>query len=87
MAQPAPVPSIEWQITNRCNYECSYCCQKSKVSKRGRHCSPETVEAVLEYVTTLSGAWQVKLIGGEPFVHPRFDEMIQRYSTPAIASL
>ena len=75
MAKQDPVPSMEWEITTACNYQCSYCCQKSYVSKHGQHGSDETVQAVFALLKTLPGSWQIKLIGGEPFLHPRFFEM------------
>jgi len=74
---PTPIPTIEWEITTACNYACSYCVQKSYVSKHGKHCSDETITAVLPMIEELPGSWQIKLIGGEPLLHPRFFELCE----------
>ncbi len=68
-----PQPSFEWIITDRCNYECSYCYQRHYADKR--HCSDQTTDAVFALLLILQGTWLVKLIGGEPLIHPRFFEM------------
>ena len=71
MTSKNPRPSLEWVITESCNYNCSYCCSEGK---RG-HCSGETIDAVFGLLSDLEGEWLVKLVGGEPFVHPRFFEI------------
>lgn len=76
MVQPAPKPFFEWVITDKCNYTCSYCYQRNYALDG--HCSDEVVDAVFNLLPTLSGKWRVKLIGGEPFIHPRFFEMCER---------
>ncbi|PKO21869.1 MAG: hypothetical protein CVU38_12440 [Chloroflexi bacterium HGW-Chloroflexi-1] len=74
----APEPSLEWEITTKCNYRCSYCCQKPFIGKASlEHCSDATVEAVFKLLKELPGRWLVKLIGGEPMIHPRFLEICQ----------
>jgi len=67
-----PEPSLEWQITNRCNYNCSYCCQEEFVKNKGHHCSEESMDAVFRLLEELPGSWLIKLIGGEPLIHPDF---------------
>ncbi len=69
-----PIPSFEWIVTLKCNYKCPYCYQQNKSKK---HCSNETVDAVFNYLPTLKEAWLVKLIGGEPMIHPRFFEICE----------
>jgi MoaA/NifB/PqqE/SkfB family radical SAM enzyme len=71
-----PKPSFEWIITDRCNYDCTYCFQRVYADKR--HCSDATTDAVFRLLPTLEGSWLVKLIGGEPLIHPRFFEMCER---------
>ncbi|MBT6147062.1 MAG: radical SAM protein [Gemmatimonadetes bacterium] len=71
-----PIPSIEWIITDRCNYQCDYCFQR--VYAKARHCSDETIEATFRLLPTLEGSWLIKLIGGEPLLHPRLFEMSER---------
>jgi len=65
----APIKSIEWEVTSRCNYKCEYCFQ---VWKETKDCSSELVDKVLELTASLDGRWLVKLIGGEPFLFRHF---------------
>lgn len=69
-----PIPGIEWDITQRCNYRCSYCPQGSC----GDHCSGKVVEKVLCLMSEFESGWLVKLIGGEAMLHPRFFEICRR---------
>ena len=65
---------MEWVITERCNYRCPYCCSKGR---RG-HCSGDTIKAVYDLLSRLEGSWLIKLIGGEPMIHPRFFEICEK---------
>jgi MoaA/NifB/PqqE/SkfB family radical SAM enzyme len=56
-----------WNITTACNYRCSYCSQRRK-EDRGRW-SRQTPQFLAAFAR-LTGRWEVKLSGGEPFVHP-----------------
>ena len=69
-----PRPSLEWVITERCNYRCPYCCSEG----RQGHCSGDTIEAVYKLLSQLEGSWLVKLIGGEAMIHPRFLEICEK---------
>jgi MoaA/NifB/PqqE/SkfB family radical SAM enzyme len=73
--RPAPIPSIEWELTTRCNYGCSYCTQRQYAALSWGDCGDEVVDAVLRLLRTRAGSWLVKLSGGEPFLHPRFLEI------------
>ena len=74
------VPSFEWQITKKCNYKCTYCCQKQPFNNEGKHCSMETIEAVFKLLNELPETWLVKLIGGEPLIHPEVFNICRRIS-------
>lgn len=70
---PRPVEgAICWNINTACNYRCSYCTQRFK-EDRGRW-SRDTPR-FLEAFARLPGRWEVKLSGGEPFVHPTLIEI------------
>jgi MoaA/NifB/PqqE/SkfB family radical SAM enzyme len=75
--RPVPVPGIEWELTTRCNYDCSYCTQRTYAGLHWGDCSNETVDAVLSLLRAREGSWLVKLSGGEPFLHPRFIEITE----------
>jgi organic radical activating enzyme len=58
-------PTVEWQVCGACNYDCSYCIQ----SRRYRVGYPTAAEldAMLDFLADLDGAWEIKMTGGEPF--------------------
>lgn len=65
---------ISWNINTACNYRCSYCTQRFK-EDRGRW--SEDTPRFLEAFGRLEGRWEVKLSGGEPFVHPTLLEIVR----------
>lgn len=65
--------AISWNINTACNYRCTYCTQRFK-EDRGRW-SRDT-PAFLAAFARLPGRWEIKLSGGEPFVHPTLDEIV-----------
>lgn len=75
-----PIPSFEWIITYRCNYKCPYCSQANnwKYHLNHGHCSDKTIAAVFDLLPRLKGEWLIKLIGGEPLIHPRFFEICEK---------
>lgn len=73
---PPPIPSVEWEITTKCNYKCDYCCQKLYTKFFWKHSSNEVVEAMFNYFNNLEGQWLIKISGGEPIIHPRFFEIV-----------
>lgn len=64
---------ISWNMNTSCNYRCSYCTQRF-IDDRGRWA--DDVPRFLTAFGRLPGRWEVKMSGGEPFVHPRFDEIV-----------
>lgn len=74
-ATPRPVEgAISWNMNTACNYRCTYCTQRFK-DDRGRWA--KDVDSFLRFFAGLAGRWEVKLSGGEPFVHPRLDEVVR----------
>jgi MoaA/NifB/PqqE/SkfB family radical SAM enzyme len=73
---PTPRPeegAVSWNINTACNYRCSYCTQRFK-EDRGRW-SRDTPR-FLEAFARLPGRWEIKLSGGEPFVHPTLLDIV-----------
>ncbi len=73
---PTPRPAegvISWNVNTACNYRCSYCTQRFK-EDRGRWA--RDTPRFLAGFARLPGRWEIKLSGGEPFVHPTLDEIV-----------
>lgn len=69
-APPAPKRgAISWNMNTSCNYRCSYCTQRF-LDDRGRWA--RDLPKFLDAFARLPGEWEIKLSGGEPFVHPDF---------------
>jgi len=63
---------IEFKLTEKCNYRCEYCFEHLS---NDRHAGDDTVSNFLKLVSSMQEKGKVKLIGGEPFFHPRFFEI------------
>ncbi|HYO92065.1 MAG TPA: radical SAM protein [Pyrinomonadaceae bacterium] len=74
-ASPRPVEGVvTWNINTTCNYRCSYCTQRFLDDrKRWLRDGP----AFLKSFARLDGRWEVKLSGGEPFLHPNLLEIVE----------
>jgi organic radical activating enzyme len=70
----APEGVVTWNINTACNYRCSYCTQRFK-EDRGRWA--RDTDRFLRAFARLPGRWEIKLSGGEPFVHPTLLEIVR----------
>ncbi len=71
-----PKPSegvVMWNINTTCNYRCSYCTQRF-LDDRTRWA--RDTPRFLEGFRRLPGRWEIKISGGEPFLHPTFVEVV-----------
>lgn len=63
---------IEWNLGKRCNYDCAYC-----PSSIHDNTSPHTDINILKAaVDKLPSNSRISFTGGEPTVHPRFEELV-----------
>lgn len=73
-ATPRPVEGVvSWNVTTACNRHCSYCTQRHKPD-RGR--APLAAALFVAAFARLPEPFEIKLSGGEPFVHPEFDAIV-----------
>lgn len=71
-------PVVNYHITNRCNYRCTYCFGKFEGQKDP---PPETGKIILDRIAAYFKANQisdgrVNFAGGEPTLYPHLDELI-----------
>jgi MoaA/NifB/PqqE/SkfB family radical SAM enzyme len=65
-----------WNLTNVCNFDCYYCCQRNYFSrKKGKFKSPIPVKDVIKCLKTTDNKWTVNMVGGEVLVLPKFIEI------------
>jgi MoaA/NifB/PqqE/SkfB family radical SAM enzyme len=67
------MPEVEWLITEKCNFRCSYC-----NCANGPHTPSAIVGDVLRYIGEVFGATKLNLCGGEPLVSPDIKQ-VARY--------
>jgi hypothetical protein len=63
-------PTVEWQVCGDCNYDCGYCIQ-ARAHRRGQP-DRALLEAILDFLASLPGPWEIKMTGGEPFASRHF---------------
>lgn len=67
---------IEWNLGKRCNYDCSYC-PSSIHDNTSSHTSIEILKATVDKLTALGKPIRLSFTGGEPCVHPKFQELVK----------
>jgi len=71
---------VEFFLTSKCNYKCEYC--TGDFTPQKANANDETMNNVIKLIPYLHERSTIKLIGGEPTIHPRFIDMahcIMRY--------
>jgi MoaA/NifB/PqqE/SkfB family radical SAM enzyme len=71
------IDSIEFSITRKCNYRCEYCCAGLGNDKNDKatEASEETVRSFIGLLLKIKNKSRIKIIGGEPILHPMFFEV------------
>lgn len=63
-------------ITEKCNLRYKHCYLGSEKIDRGREMSLSQIDSILGYFKATSGHDKLYIIGGEPTLHPKLDEII-----------
>lgn len=70
--------SIDFLITQNCNYRCEYCSQSKKFAKGNfESASDETIFAFLNLLNQLPKDYEITISGGEPFCHNKFLYLVE----------
>ena len=66
---------VEWNLTKRCNYDCSYCPDiiHDNVSKPT---DIEILKSTIDKLVTIGKPIRISFTGGEPTVHNKFEELV-----------
>ena len=67
------MPNIS--LSSRCNLHCPYCFAHETMGAGSGDITLENFDAALEFLTR-TGPVNIGLIGGEPTLHPHFDEIV-----------
>jgi MoaA/NifB/PqqE/SkfB family radical SAM enzyme len=67
---------VEWNIGKRCNYDCAYC-PSSIHDSTSPHTDIEILKSTVDKLVALDKPIRLSFTGGEPCVHPKFDELVK----------
>lgn len=67
-------PFIQFNITQKCNYCCDYCTQHKPHTPL--NASDDVINGFLYLLKKLEQKFEIDLLGGEPFCHPKFIETV-----------
>lgn len=76
----------DWILWSGCNYRCSYCFWPVDALKL-RPAPPAEVDHLVSFFDETSLTWLLHLTGGEPFLYPRFVEMVDRLTKTHLVSV
>jgi MoaA/NifB/PqqE/SkfB family radical SAM enzyme len=60
-----------WSIESRCNLRCTYCSKKKEENKVSFD-----MQTIKEFWQKTNRKWKINLSGGEPTLHPLFNELV-----------
>lgn len=67
---------IEWNLGKRCNYNCSYC-PSSIHDNTSPHTDISILKNTVDKLMNIKKPVRLSFTGGEPCVHPEFDELVR----------
>lgn len=67
-------PRLGVHVTDRCQLDCQHCLRDPE--QKPRDLPLELFERVLDQACRVHGLRRISLTGGEPLLHPRFDELV-----------
>jgi len=67
---------VEWNLGKRCNYDCSYCPAVIH-DNTSPHTNVEIIKQSINKLLDIGKPIRLSFTGGEPTVHPKFEEILQ----------
>ncbi len=80
-ASPIYPVSIDLKITNRCEKHCMWCHENSWAG--GEHAR---IQSILKIVKNLPKGTEIAIGGGDPFLHPNLEKILQTFSNLGLIS-
>lgn len=75
---------IEWNLSKRCNYDCSYC-PSAIHDNHSPHTDIEVLKRAVDTLMAVGKPIRLSFTGGEPCVHPKFSELVEHCRKVGIA--
>lgn len=66
---------VEWNLGKRCNYDCSYC-PSIIHDNTSEHTDLDILKNTVDRLLELDRPVRLSFTGGEPCIHPRFEELV-----------
>lgn len=70
-------PAIEYNIIEHCNLKCAFCDHASHIATRKKMITPEQFEKDLGILAKVLHVNELKILGGEPLLHPQLLELLR----------
>lgn len=71
---------VEWNLGKRCNYDCAYC----PSAIHDNHSAHTDINILKAAVDRLPSNVRISFTGGEPTVHPEFEQLVQHCASRGI---
>lgn len=72
--------SLDWIITTRCSLRCMECSNLMQYYHKPENLPIEMLQEELSKVLDIvDGIWDIRVIGGEPFMHPKIGEIMEPF--------
>jgi organic radical activating enzyme len=68
-------------ILNYCNLKCEYCFADDMIHEESSAVTLEDFQKILEFTAKVPGMNHIGIIGGEPTLHPQFDEILKEVNS------
>lgn len=68
---------IIWKINHLCNFSCPYCFSGGQIQKEHPKTAIHSPEFISKQFAKYADKWHITLLGGEPFLYPKFVDLCQ----------
>ena len=69
---------IDFIITQKCTYNCSYCSQSKSCVNDKMSATTKTIDSFIKFLDKITSDFEITITGGEAILHPFFTKLISR---------